>query len=52
MQETQRENEQERGEAVKKKRKKKRRDTDWSTFILPTDMPQKQFHNLICMGLF
>lgn len=24
----------------------------WSTFILPTDLPQKQFHNLICMGLF
>lgn len=49
MQEAQRENEQERGEAVEKKEKKRRH---WFTFILPTDMPQKQFHNLICMGLF
>ena len=49
MCETQRENELERGDVGG--REKKRRDT--GPFILPTDiMPQKQFHNLICMGLF
>lgn len=31
-------------EEVKKKKKKHE--------ILPTNMPQEQFHNLICMGLF
>lgn len=44
------------GEADKKQmieEKNKTMERYWSAFILPTDiMPQKQFHNLICMGLF